>query len=132
MAEEIARASAVMTGLGRASIIGIARGSNPCRGAARFGYQLAVLFCLRAARCGTPVMPNNSKVFAGADLSGWKGGFVGVRAQPPGFTADPTFSLANSPVSPVDRLRLLTAPSNLAAQGSGFPTRLAADYDGIE
>ena len=39
-----------------------------------------------------------------------------MRAQPPGFNADPTFSLANSPVSPVDRLRLLTAPSNAGGQ----------------
>ena len=31
----------------------------------------------------------------------------------PGFSPDPKFSLANSPVSPLDRLRLLTAPSNV-------------------
>src|ERR1035438_4366862 len=102
-------------------------GSNPFWGATCFGYQLAILFSLTAARCGAPVIPNNLKVFVGADLSGWRGGFAGVRAQPPGFSPDPKFSLANSPVSPVDRLRLLTAPSNLAAQGAGFPTRLAAD-----
>ena len=86
------------------------------RGAIYFGYQLAILFSLTPARCGAPVIPNSLKVFVGADLSGRKGGFAGVRAQPPGFNADPKFSLANSPVSPVDRLRLLTAPSNLAAQ----------------
>jgi hypothetical protein len=47
---------------------------------------------------------------------------VGVRAQPPGFSPDPKFSLANSPVSPVDRLRLLTAPSNTASQTVLFQT----------
>ena len=82
-------------------------------GATRFGYKLALLSGLTAALCGTPVIPNNSKVFAAADLSGWRGGFVGVRDQPPGFNADPKFSLANSPVSPLDMLRLLTAPSNM-------------------
>ena len=70
-----------------------------------------------------PVIPKNSKVFARRDLSSWKGGFAGVRAQPPGFSPDPTFSLANSPVSPVDRMRLLTASSNvgghLALSNSG-------------
>ena len=81
----------------------------------RFGYKLAVPSCLTAALCATSVIPNNSKVFAGADLSGWRGGFAGVRAQPPGFSPDPKFSLANSPVSPVDRLRLLTAPSSKGA-----------------
>ena len=34
----------------------------------------------------------------------------------PGFSPDPKFSLANSPVSPLDRLRLLTAPSNTASR----------------
>ena len=43
-----------------------------------------------------------------------------MRAQPQGSKPDPTFSLANSPVSPVDRLRLLTAPSNLAGQSADF------------
>src|SRR5208337_1491026 len=83
------------------------------RGANHFGYKLASASCLTAALCGTSVIPNNSKVFAAADLSGWRGGFVGVRDQPPGFSPDPKFSLATSPVSPVDRLRLLTAPSNV-------------------
>jgi len=85
-------------------------------GAIHFGYKLAFQLCLTADPCGAPVIPNNSKVFVGADLSGWKRGFAGGRAQPPGFNADPKFSLANSPLSPVDRLRLLTAPSNVAAR----------------
>ena len=44
---------------------------------------------------------------------------MGVRDQPPGFSPDPKFSLANSPVSPVDRRRLLTALSNEAHQNLG-------------
>jgi hypothetical protein len=92
------------------------RGSNPCRGAKHFGYKLAFPSCLPAAIRGASVIPKNSKVFAGVALSSLKGGFAGLRAQPPGFSADPKFSLANSPVSPVDRLRLLTAPSNTVSQ----------------
>ncbi len=42
-------------------------------------------------------------------LSGWKSGIVRVQAQPQGLGPNPTVSLANSPVSPVDRRRLLTA-----------------------
>lgn len=45
-----------------------------------------------------------------------------MRTQPPGFNADPTFSLANSPVSQLDRLRLLTAPSNAGAKQIKFET----------
>jgi hypothetical protein len=90
-------------------------GSNPTWGATRFGYKLALPSCLTASLCGTSVIPNNSKVFAGANLSGWRGGFAGVRAQPLGFSPDPKFSLASSPVSRVDRLRLLTAPSNVGS-----------------
>jgi hypothetical protein len=90
--------------------------SNPSRRANCFGYKLAVPSCLTAALRATSVIPNNSKVFAGANLSGWRVGFAGVRAQPPGFRPDPKFSLANSPVSPLDRLRLLTAPSNAGGQ----------------
>jgi hypothetical protein len=55
-----------------------------------------------------------------------------VRGQPPGFNADPTFSPANSRVSPVDRLRLLTAPSNAAPQASTIPTWRAAKQNGTE
>jgi len=91
-------------------------GSNPFSGAKRFGYKLALLSSLTAALRATSVIPNNSKVFAGANLSGWRCGFVGVRAQPPGFSPDPKYSLANSPVSPLDSLRLLTAPSNTGGQ----------------
>ena len=59
---------------GRTAAFGaVNRGSNPCRGANHFGYKLAVLSCLTAALRGTSVIPNNSKVFAGADLSGWRG-----------------------------------------------------------
>jgi len=47
-----------------------------------------------------------------------------LQAQPPGFRPDPTFSLANSPVSPVDRLRLLTGGLSAASQGAKFqPSR---------
>ena len=41
-------------------------------------------------------------------LSGWKRGIAGVQAQPPGLRPNPMFPLANSPISPVDRKRLLT------------------------
>jgi hypothetical protein len=88
--------------------------SNPHWGATLFGCKLAFPYCLTATPYGASVIPNNSKVFAGANLSGSKGGFAGVRAQPPGFNVAPEFSYANSPVSPVDRLRLLTAPSKSA------------------
>ena len=40
----------------------------------------------------------------------------GLARSTPGFSPDPKFSLANSPVSPLDRLRLLTAPSNAASR----------------
>ena len=102
---------------GRTAAFGaVNRGSNPCRGAILSAYQLPTPIVLTAALYGTSDIPNNSKVFGAANLSGWRGGFVGVRAQPPGFRPDPKFSLANSPVSPVDRLRLLTAPSNVGSR----------------
>jgi P27 family predicted phage terminase small subunit len=39
-----------------------------------------------------------------------------VRSQPPGLMPNPTFLLASSPVSPVDRARLLTASSRAGCQ----------------
>ena len=61
----------------------VSNGFESMPGSQHFGYQLAFPSCLTAALCGASVIPNNSKVFAGADLSGWRDGFVGVRAQPP-------------------------------------------------
>src|SRR6266446_1795480 len=55
--------------------------------------------------------------FLRASCSLWlEESFRRVRAQPTGLRSDPTFSLANSPVSPVDRQRLLTAPYNVGGR----------------
>jgi hypothetical protein len=53
-------------------------------------------------------------------LSGWKRGIVRVHTQPVGLRPNPTFSPANSPVSLVDRSRLLTASSNVGSRADSF------------
>jgi hypothetical protein len=73
---------------------------------------------LTGALPGGASIPNISKAFVVADLSVWKRDYLGVRTQPPGFRPDPTFSLANSPVSPVDRLRLLTGGGERGVPGA--------------
>ena len=66
----------------------------------------------RACRLSRPYPPHSARSCAPRVLSGWKRGIAGVQAQPLGLRPTPTFSLANSPRSLVDRKRLLTAPSN--------------------
>ena len=67
-------------------------------------------------------IPNIPRVLARCVvLSGWKRCIAGVQAQPPGLRPNPTFSPANSPVSPVDRTRLLTASSNTVAHERSIP-----------
>lgn len=87
------------------------RGSNPCRGATVLRYQLPPPISLTAACAGKRVIPNISWIVASADLSGFGPGLAGVRVQPPGLICGSRNSCADSRVSPVDRLRLLTAPS---------------------
>src|ERR1035437_3591837 len=59
-------------------------------------------------RC--PYPPHSAGFCAPGGLSSWKGDGAGVQAQPPGLRPNPTLSGTNSLVSPVDSLRLLTAP----------------------
>ena len=111
---------------GRTAAFGaVNRGSNPCRGATTFLPQLRAAVLLTAAPARSVArIPNIPQVFASPRvLSGWKRGIAGVRAQPPGLRPNPTFSLANSPVSPVDRRRLLTAPSNPGGRDFGSKHR---------
>ena len=56
-------------------------------------------------------IPNISKVVTDADISRCNSQLAGVRAQPPGLGWGARNSGAESQISPVDRLRLLTAPS---------------------
>ena len=86
-------------------------GSNPKRGATTFLPQLrvAVFVDSSASRLLRPYPQHSAGFSLPLVLSGWKRGIAGVQAQPPGLRPNPTFSLANSPVSPVDRSRLLTA-----------------------
>ena len=62
--------------------------------------------------------PHSAGFCAPRVFSGWKSGSAGVRAHPPGLGPNPTFSLANSHVAPVDRRRLLTAPYNAGSRTS--------------
>ena len=74
----------------------------------------------RSVDSSTPLFPrpypqHSGGLCASRVLSGWKRGIVRVQAQPPGLRSNPMFSLANSPVSPVDRKRLLTGGLSLAS-----------------
>ena len=64
-----------------------------------------------------PYPPHSAGSCVWRVLSGWKRGLAGLRVQPPGLRPNPTFSLANSPVSPVDRSPLLTVLSNMGCHG---------------
>jgi len=65
-----------------------------------------------APRLPRPYPQHSDSFPAPCVLAGWQRGILGVSTQPPGLRPNPTLSVANSPVSPVDRRRLLTAPSN--------------------
>src|ERR1019366_5691796 len=69
-----------------------------------------------APRLPRPYPQHSASFSAPCVLSGWKRGIAGVQAQPPGLRPNPTFSLANSPVSPVDRRRLLTGGLRVGCQ----------------
>ena len=62
-----------------------------------------------ARRLPPPYPPHSASSCAPRVLSGFEERFDGVQAQPPGLRQNPTFPLANSPVSPVDRSRLLNS-----------------------
>jgi len=87
-------------------------------GAIVLRYRLPPPILLTAASARTRIIPNNSKVVAATDLSGFEPGLAGVRVQPPGCACGGRVSRADSRVSPVDRLRLLTVPSKLASLNS--------------
>ena len=69
-----------------------------------------------APRVPRPYPQHSASFSAPCFLSGWKRDILGVRTQPPRLRPNPTFSPANSPVSPVDRSRLLTASSKAGCQ----------------
>ena len=64
--------------------------------------------------------PHSAGFCAPRVFSGWKRDSSGVRPQPPGLRPNPMFSRTNSLVSPVDRSRLLRAPSKAAGEGYGL------------
>ena len=77
----------------------------------------------------TPFLPrpypqHSARSSASRVLSSLKRGLAGVRAQSLGLSAHPTFSVAKSPVSPVDRKRLLTASSSLGCHPATFHSRV--------
>jgi len=69
-----------------------------------------------APRLPRPYFQHSARFSLRRVLAGWKRGIAGVQAQPPGLRSNPTFSLANSPVSPVDSELLLTASSRAVCQ----------------
>ena len=102
--------------------------THPSWGATTFLPQPRAAVLLKAAPrvCLAPVQRSSRRVpFVR------KRGIAGVQAQPPGLRPNPTFSLANSPVSPVDRSRLLRAPSNAASQDRGS-SNLALSSSAVE
>src|ERR1035437_1609994 len=79
-------------------------------GAIHFGYKLASPRCLSAAPAARPLSQTIQRYLREPTSPVGKAASRGGARSTPGFSPDPKFSLANSPVSPVDRLRLLTAP----------------------
>ena len=67
-------------------------------------------------RPARPYPPHSARSCAPRVVSRWKQGVAGWRVEPPGLRPNPTSSPVNSRISPVDRSRLLTAPSNVGGQ----------------
>ena len=73
-------------------------------------------------RLSRPYLPHSAGFLRTARSVWFEERLRGVQAQPTGLTSKPRFSLANSPVSPVDRKHLLTARSNSFPSLSPHPT----------
>src|ERR1019366_2062932 len=77
---------------GRTAAFGaVNRGSNPCRGAIRFGCQIALRFSLTASLAAIHVIPNISQVLSTVVFSGLKTRLPGSDRDPQGSRWRPSF-----------------------------------------
>ena len=115
---------------GRTAAFGaVNRGSNPCRGATTFLPQFLGRVSLTArAPFPWPVSATFRRFSGVAGALWFEERFRGGASSTPGLRPNPAFSLANSPVSPVDRKRLLTASSNAGCRQFSSNRRTPSDF----